>query len=154
MLFRSIDQRTAPLWSQHELLACRTRSTGEISLFLGECNRLYSRCSPEGHLSMIFQQRLTVQFREKGTCIHPAKPLGDGIVLNLERPAHPFLNPHLLEQRFWSLPPFCFHWDTTHAAASLPGRGVWILKQLLCFKRVNRAHRVRHLFGTAHWITL
>jgi hypothetical protein len=43
-----------------------------------------------------------------------------------------FHNPHLLEQRFWTM-----------LAASFAGREVRILKQLLCFKRVNRAHRVR-----------
>ena len=36
----------------------------------------------------------------------------------------------------------------THAAASLVGREVRILKRLLCFKRVNRAHRVWRPFGT------
>ena len=46
-----------------------------------------------------------------------------------------FPNPHFLEPRFWTLPSACFHWDTTHAAASFPGREVQILKQLLCFKR-------------------
>ena len=46
-----------------------------------------------------------------------------------------FQNPHLLEQCFRSLSPFCFHWDTTHPVASLAGRRVRILKQLLCFKR-------------------
>jgi hypothetical protein len=40
-----------------------------------------------------------------------------------------------MEQRFWTLPPSCFHWDTIYAAASFPGREVQILKQLLCFKR-------------------
>jgi hypothetical protein len=50
-------------------------------------------------------------------------------------------NPHLLEQRFWTLPTSCFHGDTTHAAVNLAGREVRILKRLLCFKRVNRAHR-------------
>ena len=33
-----------------------------------------------------------------------------------------FPNPHFLEQRFWTLPPSYFHWDTTHAAASLISR--------------------------------
>jgi hypothetical protein len=60
-----------------------------------------------------------------------------------------FLNPHPLEQRFWSLPSFCFHWDTTHAASSLLGLGVRFLEHLLCFKRATQGDGFDHPFGTA-----
>jgi hypothetical protein len=43
----------------------------------------------------------------------------------------PVPNPHLLEQRFWRLPPSCFHWDRAHAAANLLERGVRSLSS--CF---------------------
>ena len=60
-----------------------------------------------------------------------------------------FLNPHVVEQRFWRISLHCFHWDATRAVASLLGQRMRFLEQLFCFKRANRGRRVEYPFGTA-----